>query len=242
MNYSDQLLEKLIGPEWINLINKEQLIDILERLDELHLYDTIYPTKKNTFKVFQLLDPMDINVVILSMDPYPGEAIRDDKGIKLDDKIPFANGLAFSVSDQLETPKSLKVILEAVETNVYGGFKEDFPMYKGFSTDLHTWTNQGVFLLNSYLTVKQGVAGSHKHIWRDFTSNLLSNLSKLNPNIVYLLWGSDANYFRKDIQSGVILTDIHPAATAYNKSLTFNGRFVECNAALNTLNKSTIFW
>lgn len=178
---------------------------------------TIYPAdSKNIFRVFKTMGPKDINVLLLGLDPYPGVATTDIHKKKLQKAVPYAIGLSFAVDNSLSLPKSLQII------------KIAYP-YKHFTNDLSQWVDQRIFLLNSFLTVEKGKPKSHENLWREFTSIVISKLSQTNPNIVYLLWGKDAQSFKNFIRRGHIIERIHPVASVYNRKLVFDPGFTEVN-------------
>ena len=105
------------------------------------LNKTIYPPAEDLFNAFKLTDFKDIKVVILGQDPYHGE--RE------------AMGLSFSVRRGVRTPPSLR--------NIFKELKDDLGKDRD-NTDLSDWAKQGVFLLNTVLTVEKDKANSHKDI------------------------------------------------------------------------------
>lgn len=210
------------------------------------------PKKENIFKVFQM--PVNqIKVVILGQDPYPtpGNAI----------------GRAFAVSENTKIPVNLRIIQE--ET-----IKEGIPRYSvkedGSFSDkwktLQHWQDQGVFLLNTALTVETGRAGSHLKYWEEFTKMVISYISVTQP-CIWLLWGKKAekfipyinqnpffvkNYDKETIKSipsnedwNYILTAPHPAAEVYmggNAGFYGCNHFIYTNEILKNLKKQTINW
>lgn len=132
---------------------------------------SIYPAPENVFKAFALTPLADIKVVILGQDPYHGEG--------------QAQGLSFSVPEDVKIPPSLKNINKEIHTDM-----EAEPPPSG---DLTPWATQGVFLLNSTLTVEAGQAGSHQGWgWEFFTDEVIRVISREQPHVVFLLWGKFA--------------------------------------------------
>ena len=131
---------------------------------------TIYPPKELVFKVFDL--PLqDIKVVILGQDPYhnPGQAC----------------GLSFSVNDGVPLPKSL--------INIYKELYDDLGITPAKTGNLEKWFKQGIFLLNSVLTVEEYSPASHSNVgWQDFTDYIIETISQKNNNVVFVLWGGYA--------------------------------------------------
>jgi uracil-DNA glycosylase len=181
---------------------------------------TFYPEKKDIFKVFSM--PLeDIKVVILGQDPYPksGQAI----------------GLAFAVDALCPMPASLKIIHKEV-------FKETNDLKLDNETSwktLNHWTNQGVFLLNTALTVKAGEAGSHVKYWQWFTREIIRIVSIFGNKPVWLLWGAKAKAYKglihkyytwhgdyKGLEYNYVLDADHPAAETFPDP---KGKFSGCN-------------
>lgn len=187
------------------------------------------PKKENIFKVFEM--PLkSIKVVILGQDPYPtpGDAI----------------GRAFAVSEQTKFPASLRIISQEIEKE---GFDlSNFPVEGQAWKTLEHWQEQGVFLLNTALTVETGKAGSHLKYWEEFTKIAISLISSQQP-CIWILWGKKAEVFKPYIKNpflvkgydkeliqhiptnddwNYILTAPHPAAEAYSGG---NAGFYGCN-------------
>lgn len=195
------------------------------------------PKRENIFKVFEL-KPKDINVVILGQDPYPipGDAI----------------GLAF-VNGNNKIPRSLKIIYKELENESYENY------------DINKWFEQGVFLLNTALTVETGKAGSHLKYWDNFTKKVIEFISMENPTI-WLLWGKHAqkyikyihnpihmigydedtiNYVPIDKDKNYIFTSPHPAAELYSggkAGFYGNNHFKYANKVLVKTKNKLINW
>lgn len=162
------------------------------------------PQPRDIFNVFST--PTDeVKVVILGQDPYPkpGDAI----------------GYAFATAIDRPIPKSLGVIRTEIEEE---GF--DIDVYDDKWRTLSHWTKQGVFLLNTALTVEEARAGSHLRAWKWFTEEVIKFISnKINP--IWVLWGAKAQSFQSQINfDNYILTAPHPAVEFYpNKGKSFYG-------------------
>jgi len=151
---------------------KRYFIDIIKFLRQERLKKIIYPDQKDVFNAFVLTNFNDIKVVILGQDPYFSKH--------------QAHGLAFSVPKFCIIPPSLK--------NIYKELNSDFKKKHTFNHGcLENWSNQGVFLLNTILTVESGKPKSHAHIgWNIFTDKVISMINLYKTSIIFLLWGSDA--------------------------------------------------
>ncbi len=170
---------------------------IKEFIKEERLNKTIFPPAKDLFNAFKLTDFNDIKVVILGQDPYHGEN--------------EAMGLSFSVRRGVRTPPSLK--------NIFKELKDDLGIQR-VDTDLSDWAEQGVFLLNTVLTVEKDKANSHKDIgWEIFTDYVIKQINDRLNNVVFILWGRQARDKKRIITnpSHYIIESAHPSPlSAYN--------------------------
>lgn len=199
------MLEK-IHNSW-NPILSELYQEPLNTLKKILPTITYLPNREKVFRVFE--KPLkDIKVVILGQDPYPiiGDAV----------------GLSFVNGNLNKIPFSLKVIYTELEK-------------EGFSNpNIHTWEEQGVFLLNTALTVEMGKAGSHLEYWKPFINKVIRYISYHQP-CIWLLWGNKAQEFKKSIYNQYIFTDNNvplikdlPMAGKYNFILEAPHPVVEC--------------
>lgn len=170
---------------------------IKDFIKEERLSKTIYPPAKDLFNAFRLTDFKDIKVVILGQDPYHGEK--------------EAMGLSFSVRRGVRTPPSLR--------NIFKELKDDLKIERT-DTDLSDWAKQGVFLLNTVLTVEKDKANSHKDIgWEIFTDFVIKQINDKLNNVVFILWGRQARDKKRLITnpSHYIIESAHPSPlSAYN--------------------------
>eukprot|EP01035_Chromulina_nebulosa_P019162 gene19162-25005_t len=177
------------------------------------------------FACFSLCSYSDVKVVIIGQDPYHGPN--------------QANGLAFSVNIGVPLPPSLQNILKEAQDDV--GIK------KPTHGNLDCWSRQGVLLLNTCLTVRQGEPNSHqKQGWEIFTDAVIESLCQ-RDNIVYLLWGNPAQTKCKMINKSLntIITSSHPSPLgAYKTNQPFMGSrcFSRCNETLIKYGKEPIDW
>lgn len=170
---------------------------IKDFIKEERLSKTIYPPAKDLFNAFRLTDFKDIKVVILGQDPYHGEK--------------EAMGLSFSVRRGVRTPPSLR--------NIFKELKDDLKIERT-NTDLSDWAKQGVFLLNTVLTVEKDKANSHKDIgWEIFTDFVIKQINDKLNNVVFILWGRQARDKKRLITNPnhYIIESAHPSPlSAYN--------------------------
>jgi uracil-DNA glycosylase len=135
---------------------------------------TVFPSRTDLFRAFHLTKLENVRVVILGQDPYP----QPDQ----------AHGLAFSVPKAIPVPRSLS----AVYRNLEGDPLASPAFVRPAHGDLSAWAKQGVFLLNTALTVELGRAGSHKRLWTDFTDLVLRVVGEERDHVAFLLWGTHA--------------------------------------------------
>jgi uracil-DNA glycosylase len=185
---------------------------------------TCYPPGKQIFSAFDHTPFDKVKVVIIGQDPYHGRG--------------QANGLCFSVADEVMVPPSLQ--------NMFKEIKDDIGNTPPQSGNLERWANQGVLLLNATLTVKEHLAGSHQNKgWEQFTDAIITKLSEKLDGIVFLLWGG---YARKkgekiDTSKHLVLTSGHPSPLSANRGYWFgNKHFSKANAYLLEHSKGEIEW
>jgi len=213
---------------WQEFIKLEMQKDYFHNLDDLLREEekkyTIYPSKDNIFKAFDLCPLDKVKVVILGQDCYfnPGEAM----------------GLAFSVPSTVSIPSSLRNIFTEIKTDL--NFDHKFT-----HGDLIEWAKQGVLLLNSALTVRKGEPGSHsKYGWWQFTDNAIKLLNSLERPIVFLLWGAHAKSKTHLItnEQHLVLQSAHPSGLSAHKGFFGNKHFSKTNDFLIKNNIEPIQW
>ena len=183
---------------------------------------TIYPEYKNIFNALRYTDYDDVKVVILGQDPYHGKN--------------EAHGLSFSVRKGVKTPPSLQNIFKELYNDL--GIKKQ-------TTDLTPWAKQGVFLLNSILTVVKDTPLSHKEKgWETFTDNLIKLLNKREKPIVFILWGSYARSKKTLItnKKHYIIESVHPSPLSASRGFFGSKPFSKTNAFLEKNGIKKIDW
>ena len=152
----------------------------------------IFPPMNKIFNAFNLTPFQNVKVVIVGQDPYHGYG--------------QANGLSFSVEDIIKIPPSLR--------NIYKELYTDLRITSPENGNLQNWAKQGVLLLNSCLTVEQGLPGSHQDKgWETFTSKVLKVINIKKNNVVFILWGKKAQEKGKflDKERHLIIQSNHPS-------------------------------
>lgn len=177
--------------------------------------NSIYPPPNLVFRAFEI--PMDkIKVVIIGQDPYINEN---------DQSIPQAMGLSFSVPDGFPIPPSLKNIYKNLHS--FGHLRR-IPNHG----NLEALEKEGVFLLNSSLTVKAGISNSHAFIWTWFTDEIITHINKLFPEIIFVLFGRNAISKSSLLIPGTkILSCSHPSPLGCNKKCGDFPSFNTCDFA-----------
>jgi uracil-DNA glycosylase len=205
-------------------VNEKEVSQVLGLVNDLYDKKNIFPKKGDVFNAFENLNPEEVSVVILGQDPYHGEE--------------QAHGYAFSVKNGAKAPPSLK--------NIFKEISSDCKIDKDPSSgNLENWSKQGVFLLNSILTVEKGLPLSHKNLgWNHITDAALSALSDKNENVVFMLWGSSAKNKISliDESKHLILISPHPSPLSAYTGFFGSRHFSACNAYLKKHGKSIISW
>ena len=184
---------------------------------------TVYPPFEYRFRALQETNPRSVKVVIVGQDPYHGDN--------------QANGLAFSVPDGVRIPPSLR--------NIFKEISRDFSVPLPDSGDLIQWARQGVLLLNTVLTVRKGIAGSHRNIgWETFTDRLIYYLSDRCHHLVFMLWGNDAQAKAGLIDGSrhLILRSVHPSPLSAYRGFIGCGHFSAANQFLKDAGCPTVDW
>jgi len=203
---------------------KEYFIELAAFVKQEYGQHTCYPPGSQIFNAFEHCHFDDIKVVIIGQDPYHN--------------IGQANGLCFSVNDGVSHPPSLMNIFKEIE--------QDLGIPYPNSGNLMRWADQGVLLLNATLTVRAHEAGSHQNKgWEIFTDAVISKISELKENIVFLLWGGYAKKkgAKIDASKHYILTSGHPSPLSANRGFWFgNKHFSKTNSLLQSKGLQTIDW
>jgi uracil-DNA glycosylase len=184
----------------------------------------IYPKGSQIFNAYNSTPFDAVKVVILGQDPYHG--------------VGQAHGLCFSVQYGVKPPPSL--------VNIYKEIKNCYPDFQiPEHGNLQTWANQGVFLLNSILTVEANKAASHqKRGWEEFTNASIEALSKNKEGVIFLLWGNFAQQKAAliDERKHFILKAAHPSPFSVHNGFFGCGHFLKTNQILQQQNKQEIDW
>lgn len=185
---------------------------------------TVFPTESQVFRALDLCPLNKVKVVILGQDPYPTRG--------------HAHGLCFSVEEHVRPlPKSLNNIFKELETDLGIPFPPN--------GNLNRWAEQGVLLLNSVLTVREGHVDSHAGKgWDLFTDAVIRIVSEQRKGVVYLLWGAKAQKKAEfvDCSSNLVLKSVHPSPLSAHRGYFGSKHFSQTNAYLLAHGKQTIVW
>ncbi|MEG1807243.1 MAG: uracil-DNA glycosylase [Cetobacterium sp.] len=216
-----------IGNDWDDIlkneVEKSYFLEMKEFLKKEYSEKIIYPPKKEIFTAFQLTPYKDVKVVILGQDPYHGEG--------------QAHGLAFSVKKGVKLPPSLR--------NIYKEIANENEAQTFNHGCLESWATQGVFLLNTSLTVREGEANSHSKIgWSKFTDEVIKKLNEKKEPIIFVLWGNNAKQKKKLITNSqhYILEGVHPSPLSASRGFFGCNHFKEINLILKEKFNKHIDW
>lgn len=216
-----------INNDWQDFFNietqKEYYINLRNFLREEYANYSIAPEKDNIFKAFQNCPVASVKAVILGQDPYP------TKG--------NAMGYAFSVPSYRPIPGSLR--------NIYKEIESDIGNTSPFTGDLTRWVEQGVFLLNTVLTVREGESNSHAGKgWEQFTDAAIQFLNNHESPKVFILWGNNAKKKESLITNPnhLILTGVHPSPLSASRGFFGCKHFSKANKFLASKGISEIEW
>ena len=187
----------------------------------------VYPHSSLWFNAFSLTPLDSVKVVILGQDPYHGPG--------------QAHGLSFSVPEGVRTPPSLLNIFKEIDSDL--GL--DASLAARRLGCLEAWARQGVFLLNSVLTVEQGMAAAHQgRGWEEFTDSVISHLSSERDDLVFMLWGSYAQKKGQviDAKRHCILKSPHPSPLSAHRGFLGCKHFSQANSWLASKQLDPIDW
>ena len=205
--------------------NKPYMVNLKAKLQNLKKNKIIfYPPGSLIFNSFNLTPLEKIKVVILGQDPYHGPG--------------QAHGLCFSVPEGVRPPPSLLNIYKELENDL--GKKVNFQ-----NGNLEAWANQGVFLLNTTLTVEKSKPLSHQDLgWSKFTDKVIALINKELKNIVFILWGSHAQTKKNliDLNKHHILTSPHPSPLSAHRGFFGSKPFSKTNDFLESKQIDKITW
>lgn len=223
------MIDVKIEVSWREVLRDEFSKPYFVKLREQYLASIrkacVLPPPKYIFNAFNSVKFDDVKVVILGQDPYHN----------IQNNIPQAHGLSFSVPKGVTPPPSLK--------NIFNELHRDLGLPIPSNGDLSAWCNQGVLLLNAILSVEYGKPLSHsKFGWEIFTNSVINEISRRKKRVVFMLWGNYARSKKSLInqQSHYILEAPHPSPLA--RGFVGCGHFSKCNELLIQNGLKPIDW
>jgi uracil-DNA glycosylase len=198
-------------------------LQLREFLKQEYKHYRIYPDMYEIFNALHYTAFADVKVVILGQDPYHGPN--------------QAHGLSFSVKPGVPLPPSLK--------NIFLELQADLGCTPPSSGYLVPWTKQGVLLLNTVLTVREGQAHSHQGKgWEIFTDRVIEILNRKSNPVVYILWGSAAQMKQQliDTNKHFIIKAPHPSPLSAHRGFFGSKPFSKTNSILKTIGQTEINW
>ena len=203
--------------------NKPYWVDLRNYILDQRASHMVFPAHPDVFRAFHLTSFATLKVVILGQDPYHG--------------VGQANGLCFSVSSGVSFPPSLR--------NIFKELEDDLGVSKPQSGDLAAWAEQGILLLNTTLTVRQGAPASHQGKgWETFTNEVIRCISQKKEKIVFVLWGASARRKKSliDVTKHTCIESVHPSPLSAYRGFFGSKPFSKINQLLKQQGVTEIDW
>lgn len=217
----------MIGNLWDQYLEleykKEYFQKLMDFVKEEYKHKTIYPKQNEVFNAFRYTDYSNVKVVILGQDPYHGPN--------------QAEGLSFSVKNEVLKPPSLQNIFKELESDLGIPFPEH--------NSLKPWAKQGVLLLNAVLTVEEHKPTSHKNQgWEEFTDQVIKILNDRDTPTVFILWGAYARSKKAFItnKKHLVIESAHPSPFSARNGFFGSKPFSKTNEFLKKNNIKEIDW
>lgn len=220
-------MQNRFGNDWDALLAEEFEADYMKNLQQFLAQEyrerVIFPPKDDVFNALRYTPYQDVKVVILGQDPYPGKG--------------QAHGLSFSVRDGIALPKSLQ--------NIFKELQEDVGFQIPRSGCLEKWAKQGVLMLNTVLTVREGEPNSHKGKgWEQFTDKVITLLNMREQPVIFVLWGANAKAKLNLITNPrhYVLSSQHPSPLSAYRGFFGCKHFSKINIILQRNQMQPIDW
>ena len=220
-------MKEIIHNSWQTILTdefeKEYYQKLRNFLKKEYTTQKIHPDMYHIYEALELTPYEKVKVVILGQDPYHG--------------VNQAHGLSFSVQPGVKIPPSLN--------NIYKELQSDLGISPVKHGNLVSWAKQGVLLLNTVLTVREGQAYSHRGKgWEILTDKIIEKLNEREKPIVFILWGEPAQEKMKMIDKSrhIILTSAHPSPLSAHRGFLGSKPFSKTNDALMALGETPIDW
>ena len=220
-------MENQLGNDWDEVLKEEfekpYYSTLRGFLKKEYAEATVYPQVDDLWTAFKRTSFNEVKVVILGQDPYHGPG--------------QAHGLSFSVKPGVKIPPSLRNMFKELATDIGCTIPEN--------GTLTGWADQGVLMLNTVLTVRQGLAHSHrKQGWETFTDEVIRHLSAREKPVVFLLWGRPAQGKKKfiDATRHAIIESVHPSPLSASRGFLGSRPYSQANETLIAWNEDPIDW
>lgn len=212
---------------WDNLLkdefSKEYYLELRKKLATEYKTRTVYPAMENIFNALKYTSYDDVKVLLLGQDPYHGPG--------------QAHGLCFSVQKGIDKPPSLK--------NMFKELASDLGIEAPSHGCLTDWAKQGVLLLNTVLTVREGEPNSHKNLgWITFTDKVIELLNEREEPVIFVLWGKNAQDKLPLITNSrhYVLMAAHPSPLSASRGFLGCKHYSKINEILESIGKEPIDW
>ena len=215
-----------LGESWLKVLKEEMdkpyFVKLMKELSVKYESESVYPPENDIFKAFRLTPYEKVKVVIIGQDPYHGKG--------------QAEGLAFSVKKGQRIPPSL--------INIYKELESDLGISRASHGSLVSWAEEGVLLLNTVLTVKEGQANAHAKLgWTVFTDEVIRSLGKRKEPMVFILWGNQAKTKAALIpERHKVISSVHPSPLSASKGFFGSRPFSTANQFLSKIGKEPVNW
>lgn len=204
-------------------IESERHVELQRFVEQERVERTVFPPAQYVYAALELTSFESTKVVVLGQDPYHGTG--------------QAHGLSFSVRGNTPIPPSLR--------NIFQELFSDVSIQREQNGDLTRWAHQGVLLLNTTLTVREGEPGSHKDRgWEHITDAVISALNGKPTRVVFVLWGAHARNKKTLITQAhhVVIESAHPSPLSAHRGFFGSKPFSRINSALEEAGISPIDW
>ncbi len=220
-------MKKIIDNSWQEVLQDEfqkpYYLELREFLKQEYTTQKIHPDMYHIFEALELTPYEKVKVVILGQDPYHG--------------VNQAHGLSFSVQPGVAIPPSLR--------NIYKEMQSDLGIPPVAHGNLVSWAKQGVLLLNTVLTVREGQAYSHRGKgWEQLTDAVIEKLNQREEPIVFILWGkpAQAKSAMIDTSRHAIIKSVHPSPLSASRGFFGSKPFSQANELLTNWGETPINW
>ncbi|GIP17203.1 uracil-DNA glycosylase [Paenibacillus montaniterrae] len=218
---------KILQNDWAHYLEaefeKDYYIKLRQALKQEYSRATVYPDMYHIFNALHMTPYAETKVLILGQDPYHGPG--------------QAHGLSFSVQEGVPFPPSLRNMLKELQDDL------GIPLPKHGC--LEKWAKQGVLLLNSVLTVRQGEPNSHRMLgWELFTDRVIEVLNEREQPIVFILWGRHAQDKLRmiDRDRHFVLMSPHPSPLSASRGFFGSRPYSKTNEFLRSIGQQEIDW